>query len=234
MGVANSVTSIDLTPTANDTGATITVNTNAATSGIAHTVSSLAVGRNTVTVLVTAADTTTTETYTIHVERGVTTDYGWKAADDLNGLYAAGNTTASGLWSNETTMWVVDIQDDNLYAYALSDGTRQTVLDIDPPAGNDNPQGIWSDGDTVWVADWDDTKLYAYALSGGSRQANLEFNLHADNIAPGGLWSNGTTMWVADVLDHKLYAYALSGGARQDQPGSQPARRQRRSEGGLV
>ena len=215
VGVANSVTSIDVTATVSDSGATITVNTNAATSGIAHTVSSLAVGRNTVTVLVTAEDTTTTETYTIHVERGVTTDYGWKASDDLNGLYAAGNTTASGLWSNETTMWVADIQDDNLYAYALSDGTRQTVLDIDPPAGNDNPQGIWSDDNTVWVADWDDRKLYAYALSGGARQANLEFNLHADNIAPGGIWSNGTTMWVADVLDRKLYAYALSGGARQ-------------------
>ena len=215
VGVANSVTSIDVTPTVSDDGATITVNTNAATSGIAHTVSSLAVGRNTVTVLVTAEDTTTTETYTVHVERGVTTDYGWKAADDLNGLYAAGNTTAADLWSNETTMWVADIQDDNLYAYALSDGTRQTVLDIDPPAGNDNPQGIWSDGDTMWVADFDDTKLYAYALSGGARQANLEFNLDADNNAPGGLWSDGTTMWVADVVDHKLYAYALFGGARQ-------------------
>ena len=215
VGVANSVTSIDVTPTVNDSGATITVNTNAVTSESAHTVSSLAVGRNTVTVVVTAEDATTTETYTIHVERGVATDYGWKAADDLNGLYAAGNTTASGLWSNETTMWVADIQDDNLYAYARSDGTRQTVLDIDPAAGNDNPQGIWSDGNTVWVADWDDRKLYAYALSGGARQANLEFNLHSDNLAPGGIWSNGPTMWVVDVIDRKLYAYALSSGARQ-------------------
>ena len=240
VGVASSVTSIDVTPTANDAGAAITVAVGSATpttvtSGSAHTVSPLAEGRNTVTVVVTASDGNTTETYTIYVERGVDTDYGWKAADDLNGLYAAGNDNPSGIWSNGTTMWVADSADDKLYAYALSGGARQDgtggATDLEfaladssaNPTTDDNgdPSGLWSNGTTMWVADSADGKVYAYALSDGTRQdgaggtTDLELDLHSDNGSPSGIWSNGLNIWVADSADDKLYAYSLSGRTRK-------------------
>ncbi|WP_162463211.1 cadherin-like beta sandwich domain-containing protein [Paenibacillus psychroresistens] len=67
--VANSVISIDVTPTVNNSWATLKVNNALATSGSPSTVSSLAVGPNTITVSVTAEDGTTTSDYTINVTR---------------------------------------------------------------------------------------------------------------------------------------------------------------------
>ncbi|WP_010408787.1 cadherin-like beta sandwich domain-containing protein, partial [Citromicrobium sp. JLT1363] len=71
--VANSVTSITVTPTAADAGATITVAGNAVTSGSASAPVALAVGSTSIAVVVTAADGTTLE-YTIAVTRAASSD----------------------------------------------------------------------------------------------------------------------------------------------------------------
>ena len=130
------------------------------------------------------------------------------------------NTAPWGIWSDGTTIWVADITDGKLYAYALADGTRLTSKEFDLHSDNGDPLGIWSDGDTVWVGDGDDDKLYAYALADGTRQdgtggtTNKEFDLHSNNSNPQGIWSNGSTIWVADNVDDKLYAYGLTGTRR--------------------
>ncbi len=62
--VAHSVSSLIVTPTTNDANATATVNGASATTPV-----TLAVGRNTVTVHVTAQDGTTTQNYTVTVTR---------------------------------------------------------------------------------------------------------------------------------------------------------------------
>jgi hypothetical protein len=64
-----STTSTTVTPTASDPGATITVNGNPVTSGNPSGSIPLNVGNNIITVVVTAADTTTMKTYTINVIR---------------------------------------------------------------------------------------------------------------------------------------------------------------------
>ena len=65
--VDNSVTQVTVTPTASDSSATITVNGNTVTSGTGYIVTGLTVGEpNTVTVIVTAQDSTT-KTYIITV-----------------------------------------------------------------------------------------------------------------------------------------------------------------------
>ena len=64
--VANSVSSITVTPTVNESHATVTVNTIAVASGSPSGAISLVVGANTITVLVTAQDTTT-KIYTLTV-----------------------------------------------------------------------------------------------------------------------------------------------------------------------
>jgi CSLREA domain-containing protein len=67
--VANAVASVTVTPTAADANATIAVNGNAVASGSASGAINLAVGANNVSVVVTAQDGTTTQTYTIAVNR---------------------------------------------------------------------------------------------------------------------------------------------------------------------
>ena len=142
---------------------------------------------------------------------------------DINDL-AMSNRYPEGLWSNGTTIWVVDNSNfggsDKLYAYTLATGARDANKDINTltAAGNTNPRDLWSDGTTMWVADQRDAKIYAYTLATGVRDASKEFDGADDgaddNVSPTGLWSNGTTVWVADNLDPKLYAYTLATGAR--------------------
>jgi tRNA threonylcarbamoyladenosine modification (KEOPS) complex Pcc1 subunit len=67
--VANSVTSITVTPVRTQANATITVNGTSVTSGAASGSISLNVGSNTITVIVTAQDGTTTKSYTVSVTR---------------------------------------------------------------------------------------------------------------------------------------------------------------------
>ncbi|MBV8388274.1 MAG: cadherin-like beta sandwich domain-containing protein [Mucilaginibacter sp.] len=68
-GVSNATTSITVTPTVTDPTATVTVNGKAVISGSASGAISLAIGPNTVTVVVTAQDGTTKDTYTVVVTR---------------------------------------------------------------------------------------------------------------------------------------------------------------------
>ena len=174
----------------------------------------LSAGRNTVTITVTAEDGVTTENYRVRINRGVDDPKGWNAGADLDGLIAAGNLRPYGVWSDGTTMWVGDLEDDKIYAYRMSDRQRDFAKDFDTldDAGNNFPTGIWSDGTTMWVANIIDSKLYAYNMSDRQRDFAKDFDTldDAGNNFPTGIWSNGTTMWVADDIDSKLYAYRMS------------------------
>ena len=130
-------------------------------------------------------------------------------------LHSAQADGGSGIWSNGTTMWVLDSRDTYVYAYALDGGARQTNREFDLHSDNDGCYDIWSDGTTMWVLDYFDEKVYAYALDGGARQTNREFGFHSSNTEPYGIWSDGTTMWVLEGHDTYVHAYALDGGARQ-------------------
>ena len=156
-----------------------------------------------------------TETYTVTVERDSARLFGWTPSRDINALEAAGNASPQGIWSDETTMWVADDDDDKLYAYTLASGAHDVTKDISLHTDNGDPQGIWSDETTMWVADDDDDKLYAYTLASGARDATKDISLHADNGDPTGIWSDGTTIWVANnsFSPRKVFAYTLSGGA---------------------
>ena len=136
--------------------------------------------------------------------------------NDFNTLAEAGNRDLGGIWSDGVTLWVVDSGDHKLYAYKMSDKTRDSTKDLTLTAGNGGPTGIWSDGTTMWVAGLANSKIYAYSMSNKTRVAGEDFNtLHAaENRNPQGIWSNGTTMWVSDPDDNKLYAYSMSTKAR--------------------
>jgi protocatechuate 3,4-dioxygenase beta subunit/uncharacterized membrane protein len=69
LALANTVTGLSLTPTATQAGATITVNGSTVASGQASGSTSLAVGDNTLSVVVTAPDGVTRRTYTVLATR---------------------------------------------------------------------------------------------------------------------------------------------------------------------
>ena len=123
------------------------------------------------------------------------------------------NTVPRGIWSDGTTMWVMDSTDDKLYAYKMSDKMRDDGKDFNALADADNgsPNGIWSDGTTMWVSDPADIKLYAYNMSNKNHDSGKDFHtlFAAGNTYPTGIWSDGSTMWVVDSTDDKVYAYQM-------------------------
>ena len=113
-------------------------------------------------------------------------------------------------------MWVSDYSDDKLFAYRMSDMSRDSGEDFDLHSDNSNPNAIWSNGTTMWVTDSSDDKLYAYKMSDKSRDSGQDFDTldAAGNDNPRGIWSDGTTMWVSDYDDNKIYAYKISDKSR--------------------
>ena len=158
--------------------------------------------------------------------------FGWNAARDLNTPDAASNDDPTGIWSNGTTMWVADFTDGKIYAYKMSDKSRDAgkdfdrsglqimIRDNDPRLSReetlDTPYGTWSDGTTMWTVDPFDRKIYAYDMSTKARDAGKDFDTltAANNDGPRGIWSDGTTMWVADSGNDKIYAYRMSDKSR--------------------
>ena len=167
---------------------------------------------------------TTSESYQIEVSGAL--------GQEFNTLGADGVTSAYGIWSDGTTMWVAhrpevergDTSSAKLFAYNMSTKQRDSTKDFNTldAAGNDNPRGLWSDGSIMWVVDQSDEKIYAYDMDTKARVPSRDFNSLArvneddedPDAYPVGIWSDGDIMWVADNDDEKIYAYDLNTKAR--------------------
>jgi len=108
--VSNSVTGLTVTPTANDTTATVTVNGTAVANGAVSNPINLSIGENTVTVEVTAQDGTTTQTYTVTVTRAQavssggssTVYYTITASASAGGIISPSGSASAKYGSNKT------------------------------------------------------------------------------------------------------------------------------------
>ncbi len=102
--VPSTTSTINITPTTNDPNATgVTVNGVAATSGTPYTVNSLSFGANAILVKVTAQDGSTTQTYTINVNRLKSSDA------TLSGLTASSGSLSPAFLSTTTTYNLPDV-----------------------------------------------------------------------------------------------------------------------------
>ncbi len=166
-------------------------------------------------------------TVEIPVTAGFLVPYVRNPKFDFNTLEAAGNSSPVGIWSDGTTMWVLEgwFNDTSgrtkIYAYDMATKERVPTKDFNTlqAAGNDRPTGIWSDGTTMWVADDDERgtdKIYAYDMATKERVPTKDFNTldDAENDHPKAIWSDGITMWVADGSDDKIYAYDMAAKVR--------------------
>ena len=142
------------------------------------------------------------------------------SSKDFNTLNAAGNESPTGLCSDGTTMFVVDRDDNKVYAYTLSTKARDSTKDITLASGNTMAEGVWCNGDNVWVVEDDDVgsnDIFAYNRADGTRNTNVDFpdldptvNGSPLNAAPRGIYSNGETMFVVDDEDATVYAWKMS------------------------
>ena len=129
---------------------------------------------------------------------------------DFDKLRAAGNRYPKGIWSDGTTMWVLDDYDDKIYAYNLRTRARDRGKDFNTLDASDRHSGgIWSDGTTMWVVDDYHDKIYAYNMRSKARNPDKDFDLSVKHGIPEGIWSDGTTMWVADRALNEIFAYNM-------------------------
>ena len=95
-----------------------------------------------------------------------TLDIGASTLSPSSTVGAINNNDQRGMWSNGTTLFVVDHGDSQVYGYKLSDRTRDDDKNLDLDAANTDPWGLWFDGRVLWVADTAADKLYVYDLPG--------------------------------------------------------------------
>ena len=130
---------------------------------------------------------------------------------DIDTIAEAGNTDPMGLWSDATTLWVVDNGDNHVYAYRLADGERDADRDIEA-ASAAPATGLWSDGETLWVLGYYGGAT-AYVLATAARDAGKDLP-GLGGAAAVEMWSDGETAWVVRDRHGIVEAHGLATGAR--------------------
>jgi len=135
-----------------------------------------------------------------------------KPREDFDNLkLPATHGSAEGMWSDGTTIWLVETTEDRLYAFNMSTKLREGTKYFNTLAAADNtsPESNWSDGTTMWVAETD--RIFAYSMSTKKRVPSEDFDTlrPAGNVGVEGIWSDGVTLWTADHDHDKLFAYNL-------------------------
>ena len=141
-------------------------------------------------------------------------DFKWSVTRDIEDL-DPGHGSPSGLWSDGTTLWVLengDGADDAIYAYDLKSGERVEDREFELDERNRAPRGIWSDRTLIWVSDSGQEKLFAHDLAGGDRLPERDIALTERNGDARGIWSDDETMWVLDGGKDSLFGYDLVSG----------------------
>ncbi len=161
--------SITVTPTKEQSGASITVNGSSVTSGNASSSITMNLGTNTITVVVTAEDQTTQKTYTIVVTRGLTAQEAYMkasstGASDFFGYSTAisGDTIVVGAYNEDSNATGINGDSTNnsaadsgaAYVFTRSGSTwsQQAYLKASNTGAGDNfGNSVAISGDTIVV-----------------------------------------------------------------------------------
>ena len=87
-------------------------------------------------------------------------------------LHGPDNDDPRGIWSDGSTMWVLDDRDDALFGYDLDSCGLIAEYELD--SDNNRPHGVWSDRVTIWVSNHDPKRLFAYRLPSLDDEASAE------------------------------------------------------------
>ncbi|WXR62754.1 cadherin-like beta sandwich domain-containing protein [Peptostreptococcaceae bacterium AGR-M142] len=128
LNVANNVSSINFTPTANDSAySALTVDSNNTTSGSASSAISLSVGSNNVDIIVTAEDGTTSKTYSVDVVRAALS-----SDATLSNLVPNAGSSSPGFDSNTTSyMIMLPYSNDSINFTPTANNANYTSITVD-------------------------------------------------------------------------------------------------------
>ena len=131
-----------------------------------------------------------------------TTGYGDRDTSlDFDTLNAPGNQDPRGLWSDGTTMYVLDREDDKVYAYKMSDKSRDADGDFDLNSANTKAEGIWSDGETFWVADKDQDSIFCYRSAPDIRGVTIwSATMTVGSVTTGGITNVGYSSFASPTV----------------------------------
>lgn len=133
-----------------------------------------------------------------------------------------------GIWSDGSTLWVVDPDNDKVFAFGLpgtssctSGGNfcRQSTKDFDLHSDNGNAWGITATDDTWWVSDVIDDKIYAYTRTddstNGTRIDSKDIDYRTavntfNQVLLYGLSSTGTTLYAAEYISNRVHSFNLA------------------------
>ncbi len=169
--VANSISSLTVTPTASHANATITVNSATVTNGAASGGIPLSEGENTVNIIVTAQDGSTTRTYTVTVTRA-------SSDASLSGMTLSGSTLSPAFGAC-TFSYTASVASNisGMTVTPTANGTNATVMinGITVPGGSASgsiPLAVGSNTITVVVTAQDGITTQTYTITVTRAQAS--------------------------------------------------------------
>ena len=168
--------------------------------------------------------TTRSKTYTIEFLRGSAQAFLRQYVHEIDGLSAHGNDDPRGIWSDGTTLWVVedneadDDRGSKIYAYELSGGARQSDRDITLPMGDEaRLRGLWANETQVWVIDAKSDIARAFDLTTAQAASSADIPLRPDprfDSFPSGIWADSEMIWVVENKTEYILARNASDNSR--------------------
>lgn len=204
--VTNGISSITVTPTASQTGASITVNGSPVGSGTASGSINLNVGSNTITIVVTASDSSTTKTYTITITRAAavsSTDATLSSltisSGTLNPSFISGTTSYTDSVANNVSSVTVTPTVNESHATVTVNGTTVTS----GVASGSISLSVGSNNISIIVtAQSGATKTYTISVTRAAATLSSDATLSSLAISSGTLsptFSSGTTSYTDSV-----------------------------------
>ena len=101
---------------------------------------------------------------------------------------AGANAHPRGIWTDGTTMWVVDYTDEKLYAYSLDDGARDAGEEFSVAAASGGPYGLTRVGRVFYVTSdpGSDEAIKPWTVTGHDGSGNIQVSAGAE-VVPAGL-----------------------------------------------
>ncbi|OOQ57997.1 cadherin-like beta sandwich domain-containing protein [Mucilaginibacter pedocola] len=200
VSVANGVNSMQITPTAADAGATITVNGVSVASGATSGAIALASGANIITVSVTPADGSAAKVYTINVNRALSSNSALSALSFSGGSLSPVFNSATFSYSGSVPNTVTDVTVTPTAADAGASVQVNGVPVLSGATSGTLPLNVGANTITIAVTA-ENGGITSYTLT-VTRAASADASLSALSLSAGTLspvFASGTTTYTASV-----------------------------------